>query len=173
MLDGWVDQVVLYLPKVLAAVLIFLAGIWCSRFLREAVTRAARVSGLRSARAYGAVAQGTVLVTAAVIAVHQIGVDLSFLTIIVAIVLGVILFGAALAFGLGANEMAGNIIACHFVQKLYPVGAIVEIDGIRGVILEMSGAFVILETKEGQISIPARTFSRSVSKLIDVNKTNS
>ncbi|MEM7699697.1 MAG: mechanosensitive ion channel domain-containing protein [Verrucomicrobiota bacterium] len=170
LLETWAQVAAEYLPKVFTAILLLLGGAWGGVVLKETIARVGSAGGLPYARALGALAQGATVFTAVIIAVHQLGVDLSFLTILAGVTLGCVLLGASLAFGLGAQYMVSNIMASHYIQKIFRVGSLVEINGHRGVIVEMAGPFVIIESKDGQVSIPAREFSRSAAKQIDAQK---
>lgn len=164
---AWLAQIMNYIPLLLTAVLLTLAGVWTGIVLKEMVSRMAAAARLPYARVLGGLCQTAVVIVTLVIAVNQLGVDLSFLTIMSGIVLGSLLFAVALAFGLGANTMVSNIISCHYLQRLYRIGNVVEIKGLKGTIVKITGAFVVLETETGQVSVPARNFSQAVSTLLD------
>jgi len=164
--ETWSRQALLYLPRVLTAILLGMGGIWAGMILRDVIVRMASVGGIRYARAVAHTAQVTVVVAAFIIAFHQIGVDLSFLSLVVGIVLGAALLGMSLAFGLGAQFMASNIIGCHYVRQLYRVGTSVEIGGIAGTIVNITAAFVLIETEDGQVSIPGREFAQQTSRFV-------
>lgn len=164
---AWLAQIMNYIPLLLTAVLLTLAGIWAAIVLKEMVSRMAAAARLPYARVLGGLCQTVVVVVTLVIAVNQLGIDLSFLTIMSGIVLGSLLLSVALAFGLGANTMVGNIISCHYLQRLYRVGNVIEIDGLTGTIVKITGAFVVLETETGQVTVPAKNFAQTVSTLIN------
>jgi hypothetical protein len=95
-----------------------------------------------------------------------LGIDISFLLVLTGILLGTLLFSVALAFGLGARTMVSNIISCHYIRSIYRIGNVVEIDGIKGNIIEITGAFVVIETENGQVTVPAKSFSQTTSTLV-------
>lgn len=171
--ETWTEQIAVYLPKVFTAILLVLSGIWGGIILKETIIRVGTAGGMNYARGLGVLAKGATIVISAIIAVRQIGVDLTFLTVLAGVSLGAILFGASLAFGLGAKVMASNIITSHYIQKIYRVGSTVEIEGLQGVIIDISGPLILLETPEGQVAIPARKFSQSASKRIAINPESS
>jgi len=81
------------------------------------------------------------------------------------IVLGATLFGGALAFGLGARVSVSNILAAYYLKSLYREGQQVKINDIEGQILQLTPTSVLLETSEGQVTIPAKEFSEKASTL--------
>ena len=165
LLHTWVNQLAGYLPRVLLAVAIVFFGVLAGSFLRDIISRGLTRSHMPHGRIIGQLTQAGIVAMAVIIAVGHIGIDLTLLVLVFSIVLGAALFGAALSFGLGAREMVANIIACYYVQKLYRVGDLVDIGGHRGIIVRITGTFVVLHAESGQIAIPAGDFAREVSSL--------
>jgi small-conductance mechanosensitive channel len=81
-------------------------------------------------------------------------------------VLGALLFGAALAFGLGAQTAVSNILGSYYLQKTYKEGDMVQMDDMKGVIVKILPTSVIVETSSGQIMIPAKDFIEKKSILV-------
>jgi len=168
--SSWLSRVMSFLPQFLTSVIILFGGLWCGIFLRDMVTRMAATAKLPYAEVLGRVCQFSVVIVSIVVAVGQLGINLSFLTTISAVLLAGPLLAGALAFGLGAQTMVRNILACHYTQKLYRVGNVIEIDGVRGTIVKITGTFIVIETHDGQVAIPAQEFTEKRSTL--VNRTN-
>jgi small-conductance mechanosensitive channel len=76
------------------------------------------------------------------------------------------LFGAALSFGLGAKTSVSNILASYYLHNTYKEGDTVRINNIEGKIIHINSTSVILNTPDGQVSIPAKDFNEYVSVLI-------
>jgi small-conductance mechanosensitive channel len=66
---------------------------------------------------------------------------------------------AALAFGLGARDVVADILAMHYVNKAYQVGQVIRIASQEGRILRTTRTSVLLESAEGELSIPGRHFA--------------
>lgn len=154
-----------YLPSVLAAVLIALAGLVLGNLARSAVSTFATTAGI-DGKVPGQLVRYGVLLLAAVVALDQIGVDSTLLILAVGISLAALLGSAALAVGLGARSEAGNIIAVHYLSKAYRVGQTVRIGDVEGRIVEFRANGVVLDTAEGRWTVPGREFSRSSSCLL-------
>ncbi|HTU59917.1 MAG TPA: hypothetical protein VMF89_15805, partial [Polyangiales bacterium] len=106
------------------------------------------------------------LLGTALVAIEQLGIDISFLKSTLLIVLGGLLTGAAIAFGVGGRDLVANILSAHYVHRLYQVGQTVRVDGVEGRIVRIAETSVILECAEGDVSIPARVFSDRRSTLV-------
>lgn len=154
-----------YLPSVLAAAIIVLAGMVLSRVARDTVASLFTSSGV-SGRVPGELARYTVVLLCAVVALDQIGIDSTLLILAVGIVLAAVVGSAALAVGLGAREEVGNIIALHYLSRSYHVGQRVRIGDVEGRILEFRMNGVVVDSAEGRTLVPAAEFSRQASCLL-------
>jgi small-conductance mechanosensitive channel len=155
-----------YLPQVLAGVFIVFAGVAVAGLLHDAVGNAAAAAGVPYGGALARIAHVSVLALALVMGADQAGIDSTFLRIALPVALGVILGGAALAFGLGSRTAVSNIIASYHLLQLYDVGQRVRIAGIAGRILSVTPTSVVLDAEEGRVAVPAKLFSEQVSVLL-------
>lgn len=165
LLNVWIVLLVGYLPRVLLAVAVVFFGVLAGGFFRDLITRGMERAHMPHGAVLGQLTQIGTVAMAVVVAVGHLGIDLTFLVQFFSIVLAAALFGAALSFGLGSRTMADNIISCYYVQKLYRVGDRVAIGSHRGIIVRITGAFVVLDTEGGQLAVPARDFTAQVSSL--------
>lgn len=162
----WLDRILSYLPVLLAGALIIAAGYVASVFIRDITAAALASGGFRQSVLLARLAQAAVFLTAVVIGIDQIGLDVSFLVTVIAIMLASTLGGIALAFGFGSRDFVANVIAAHNLQQHYRPGQIVQFGKSRGEILELTPTSVILSTEEGRTTVPARTFHREVTVLV-------
>lgn len=160
------SRVAYYLPNVLAALAIVFVGIITAKVLGSAVSRATSSTGMALGPVIGATVRGTVILVAVVVAIEQVGIEANLLVVIVAVVVGTVLAGAGLAFGLGARTAVSNIIGAHYVAQAYRVGQTVRVAGVEGRIVETTPTAVFVAGPEGRVMIPAKTFSESASVLI-------
>jgi small-conductance mechanosensitive channel len=167
-LTTWLSGIALYLPRILLAALIVLAGFVGGAVLRELVTAGAASAHIAQSSFLGTLAQFTVIVISLLIAISEIGIDITLLTNIVTLIIAALLLSAAVGFALGAQVTIGNIIASYYVQKQYKAGQIVAIDEIEGKIIEITPTAVIIEARQGTVSVPAKQFiEKSSSKIAD------
>ena len=106
------------------------------------------------------------MVVSVLVAVSQAGLNVSFLTSILLLVLGSGLLGGVLTFALGARATVANILACHYLQKTYKVGHRVRAGGFEGEIVEITATAVVLEAEEGRVSVPASVFGEETTVLL-------
>ena len=166
MFTGWLDQVIGHLPNILSGVLIIVAGIVVGNLARDATRTAAQAMPRRQRALLARGAQTFAMVTMIVIGVDQIGINIAVLLTVISIVIGTLLGGVAIAFGLGSKNLVSNLIGARYLNKDYRVGETIRIGDTEGTIIELSPVAVILETSEGRMTIPAKTFSERSSLLV-------
>jgi len=162
----WLDGVVTYLPTLVAGGLIALAGYLVSTLIRDVVTTAAQTSGASHSELFGLTAQSVVFLTAAVVGLDQIGVDVTLLIVLLAIVLGAAALCLVVAFGFGARTFVGNLIGAQQAQTQLEAGQTAQIDDCIGQILEITATSVILATPRGRLLVPARLFLEKATLVV-------
>lgn len=162
----WLYQIVAYLPTLLAGGLILLAGFLVSTLARDVVTAALDTAGSPQSNVFGLLAQAAIFVAAVVIGLDQVGIDITFLTILFGVVTGGLLLAVALAFGLGAREFVGNLLGAHHVRDQLSIGQTARIGDLEGQVVEFTATAVILATDEGRLSVPARRFQDEATLIV-------
>jgi len=163
---SWLSGAATFLPRVAVAILIIAVGTVAARVLRHVVIGTASAASVASAERLGRVTELAMMLGTALVAIEELGIEISFLKATLLILLGGLLAGAALAFGLGGRDLVANILSAHYVQRLYQVGQVVRIDGVEGRIVRIGETSVILECAEGDVAIPARAFADMRSTLV-------
>lgn len=109
------EQVVTFLPNVVASIFILVVGILSAAFLATTVRTAAGNAGVSQSQLLGEAVQTSVIVFSGVAALKQLGIQ--FVGEAFLIILAAVSFGAALAFGLGCKEIAGRWVS-DLVEQL-------------------------------------------------------
>jgi small-conductance mechanosensitive channel len=154
------------LPKVLAGILVVFVGVVFAELAQGGVANAATTAGVPYTGALARAVQLSVIVVALVMGAHQAGIDSTFLMIALPVLLGALLGGAALAFGLGSRTAVSNIIASHQLTRLHEVGQRVRIAGLEGRIEQVTPTAVVLEAADGRVVVPAKLFSEEIAVIL-------
>ena len=168
--SGWLDSIVSFLPGLISGLIIMLGGFLLSNLAKAGIISAAHKSGLSQSTMMARAVQSVIIFSAIIIGVEQIGLNVGFLSNIIVAIVAILLAGAALAFSLGARDMVANIIGAQYTRKYCRVGDQVRIGDVEGEIIELSQAFIVLETSTGQAIIPAKYFHEQVSLLQPGNR---
>ena len=100
------QQIVGFLPNVIAAVFILIVGVFAAAFLSATVRTAASNSGIIQSHILGQAVQAVVVIFAFVAALQQL--QIQFVGEVFLIILSGITLAGALAFGLGCKDLAGR-----------------------------------------------------------------
>ena len=110
------ERFVLFLPVVIASLLILFAGLLFGRFLSELVANAASANNIRGGSVLAKATYVVVLIFSAMTAGEQLGMKMNFISAAVQILLGSAGLAAAIAFGIGGKDVAAELIR-DFVNR--------------------------------------------------------
>jgi hypothetical protein len=103
-------QVVLFVPHVIVALLILAFGAYFARFIGTTVTTYCRNVGIQDADVLGMIAQYAIIAFVVLIALDQMSVGGQIVRESFLIILAGVVFGLALAFGLGGRRWAAAML---------------------------------------------------------------
>jgi small-conductance mechanosensitive channel len=164
-LSTWLTGVAFFLPRIAAALLILLAGVLLANFVKDAVRAASATANVAYGEALAQIARTVLLSVAVLIAVNELGIDVTILTVTLGVVLGATFGGVALAFGLGAKTAVSNIIGSHYLRQVVRVGQTVRLGGVQGEVEAITPTVVVLRNGDGRVIVPAKEFNEVVSTL--------
>ncbi|MCB1734066.1 MAG: mechanosensitive ion channel [Gammaproteobacteria bacterium] len=156
------------LPALFGAITIFLVGFLFANVVREAIVRVSSSGHAARGILVARLLHGLILAISALIALGQLGVDVSLLAALIMIAFAALMLAIALAFGLGARGTVTNMIAAHYLRRVYRIGNRVRIGDIDGEVLEFTPTTVLIETEEGVISVPAHWFEQQAAMRVDL-----
>ncbi len=102
------QMVILFVPKVIAALLILAFGAYFARFVGDAVVTYCRNVGVRDASLLGKLAQYAIVAFVVLIALDQVSIGGDIIRESFLVILAGVVFALALAFGLGGKDWAAN-----------------------------------------------------------------
>ncbi len=146
-----VEQLIQFMPKLLAALVIFVAGAYASGLAAAAVRRSTKLEHLDPERRLliARTVQVAILAGGTVMALQQVEFDLTgFLA-------GIGIIGFTIGFALqdvSKNFVAGILL---LLQQPFDVGDVVEVAGFTGTVLDISARATEMRTLDGlQVIIP-------------------
>jgi len=105
------DDILGFLPRVVVAAFVLIIATFVADFLSKTVMAGAKAMNLKSTNMLGSLVKYTIWVFAFIIALGQLGVAEGYMNTLFAGIVGMLALGGALAFGLGAKDAAGRLIA--------------------------------------------------------------
>jgi len=163
----WLDRIVEHLPNLVVGAVIIAFGFALATLAGDVAEVAAQTAGLEHGRLVGRTTQFAILTVAAIVGLDQFGIDVTFLVTLIAILLGALAGGLALAFALGARDHVDNLIGAHHLRRRFRPGQAIRMGGVDGRIVEISTTSVVISTPDGQVMVPGRTFNREPTTLLE------
>lgn len=140
-----------YFPRIVVAMLIVVAARVIGTLLSHAAVQAAQRATGTVNTGLGTAVQIAVLLGGAVLAVSQLGIDTTIVTILVAALAFGVSLAAALVVGLGGRRVASEVAAGRAMRDLLAPGSGVAGKGIEGTVVALGRVGVQLETQSGTI----------------------
>ena len=153
-LSATLDAVLLYLPRAFAALLILIVGLFAAGLVRDLVRGAAAGVGLDYANALATVAYVLLLIIIITLAIGQLDLETQILNQVISILVLSVGAATALAFGLGARDVAANILAGTYVRELYEQGDRIRFQDIEGEIAYVGAIKTVVRCEDRDASIP-------------------
>jgi hypothetical protein len=135
-----------YLPKILAAILILIAGSMIAQFIGRATQAAMASMGIEFNVQIGGAVRIVLLIATVIIAVQQLGVDLTLFSTALINLVTIAAAGMILAFALGGQTVVRNILAGYYAKEMFTTGEQMVIDG-------QSGTLEAIGTINAEVSI--------------------
>lgn len=154
-----VDRVVSYVPTLIAATVILLAGLVLGRFGRNLVS-----ANLEVPTRVGRAVQAGVVVVASVIALEQLGVNTDLMVLVITVVVGATGTTMGVAFALGARPVVTHILAGHFLRRTLTPGTMVDVAGRRGQVERVGPTETVFRMGERSWSMPN---ARLMDEIVD------
>lgn len=155
-----------YSPNIVAATVIVFVAMVFGKFVSKTISTIGSQIGFRYGKSLGKITHYLIIFSAIIIAIDQLGIQVTFLIQMMNITLASIFFAAAFAFGLGAKTSVSNILASFYVRKIFKEGDFIRIGNVEGVIVSIDATMVKIDTEMEQIFIPAKSFSEMQTVLI-------
>lgn len=164
------EQLLNFLPKAVAAVIVFLLGGIVAKFMGDLVTNLAKGSGLAYGSRVGAAVQYLISIFVAVIALGVLGVDTTLL--VTALTITIAAFGLAmgLALGLGARTVVQHVLAGYYLRQRLPIGQAIELNQLRGQVRSIGGVNTVVQADDRSTLIPNSLLLESVVEMTRINE---
>jgi hypothetical protein len=104
------NQVILYVPNVIASVFILVLGIFFASIIANTVRTTAANAGISQARSLGQFTQVIIVIFTIMEALNQLRIDTTIIQLLVKAALFAVALGIGLAIGLGCKDMAAKYV---------------------------------------------------------------
>jgi small-conductance mechanosensitive channel len=149
-LNATLNQIFLYAPRLLAAVLILIVGTSAAALLAELTQEALADVGVTRLNWVSGFVKFGIIFVAAMLAAAMLGVDVTLLVALTVIVLGAVALTVSLAVGLGLRGVSENIAASRYVAEGISEGDRVSVNGFSGTVERIGHAVTTVRSADGR-----------------------
>ena len=148
------EQLLLFLPNIIAAAIVFVLGGIAAQFVGNLVATAATTSGVANGGRIGKIVQYLISLFVVILALGQLGLDTAIL--VTALTITIAAFGLALGLGLGlgARSVVQHILAGFYLRQRLPAGQPIVFNKVRGEVSGVGSVNTIVTTEAGRFIVP-------------------
>lgn len=162
-----IQQFLNYLPNLVTAILVFIVGAYLASLVRDFVRSSASSLGISTGRILSSVIYYVLFIMVVLTAMEQAKIDTKILSANLLIIIGAIMLSGAISYGIASKDVLSNILAGFFNKRTFQKGMVIEIDGIKGTIVETNNICVTLQVSDTErVVIPAHQLLTSKVKII-------
>lgn len=166
-LSSALDEMVIYLPKVLVSILILVVGLFVAQALQGIVETASTSMGIEYGRNLGNLAYGIVFIIVLSLAIGELEIEILLLNAVVIIVLAALALAGALSLGLGTRALSQDIVSGVYAREIVRPGNKIEYNNNVGVIVEVSTVKTSIKLDEGSVmSVPNSDLIKGTFKIL-------
>ncbi len=156
-----------YWPNFVSALLFFIIGTYIASFIRDFIRGATLSLGISTGKVISSFIFYLLFIIITLTALKQGGIETSIITSNLFIIMGSVMLSLAISYGFASRHVLENILASFFTKRNFHKGQLIEVDGIQGVIVEISNIAVTLQTNEQEkVVIPSHQLLKSKVKVI-------
>ena len=157
-----------YLPHFVTAVIILIVGWYFASVIRDFLRRSMGSLGISAGRVLSTAIYYLLFIMIALTALEQAKVDTRILSTNLLIIISAVMLAAAISYGFAARDVLSNILAGFFNKRIFQKGMTIEVEGVRGVIVEVTNISVTLQvTDTERVVIPSQTLLNNKVKIIN------
>lgn len=156
-----------YLPKLFGALVIFTVGLLIANMIKKGLKSFFESMELSGSKIISQIVFFIILIFISVTALNQAGVNTEIITNNITMILGAFLLAFALAFGIGAHKVVGDLLRTFYARKTYEIGQIIEFNALKGEVESINGISITLKTDKGKYIIPIKDIVESQVRLQD------
>lgn len=150
-------RLVAYFPRLLVAGVLLLLGNVLGTLVALAANRAAMRTTGQVPASLARIVKASIVGAAVLLAVSQLGIDTTIVTLLVAAVSFSIGLAGALLVGLGGRDVAAHLAAGRYVRRVVQPGDVLETGETVGEVLGVHAASIEVSTPSGdRVHVPHR-----------------
>lgn len=170
---GWsavskeISKLISFLPTLFSAILLFIVGTFIASFVRDFIKGATASLGISTGKIISNVVFYLMFIVITLTALDQGGIDTTIITSNMLIILGSILAAGAISYGFASKEVLANILASFFSKKTFVMGQTIQVDDVKGRIIDIQNISVTVQTATEKVVIPTQQLINRKVKIFN------
>jgi len=156
-----------YLPKLAAAFIIFLIGLFLSEMIKKMVLSATSSIGLSGGKVIANIVYYIILIFISITALNQTGIDTSIITSNLTLIFGSMLVAFAISYGFASRDILTNVLSSFYGKDRFKVGMKIKIKDSVGEIVKIDSLAITLKTESNIKIIPVKTLITEEVEILD------
>ncbi|MHC5200925.1 mechanosensitive ion channel family protein [Myroides sp. LJL119] len=161
-----VGNLMLYIPKLFVALLMFGAGVYFASWIKKTVVSLLKAIDFSGARIIGNISFYFIFVFVAITSLNQLGINTEIITNNISIIVGAVLLTIALSLGLGSKDIVTRLLYSFYTRKNLELGQQIKIDGLQGYVIAIDNIYLCLLVDGKKHFLPIEKVSQSHIEII-------
>lgn len=141
-----------FIPKIISAAIMVLAGVLLADMLRKFVSDLCASFNIASGKLISSAVFFFVLIIVVIASLAQAGINTDLLEFTFSVLVGGVILAFSIGYGFASKEILLNIISSFYTKNKYKIGQVIEIDGVKGEVIDLDNTTISLQTSD-QITI--------------------
>jgi hypothetical protein len=145
-----------FIPKIISAAIMVLAGVLLADMLRKFVADLCASFNVSSGKLISSAVFFFVLIIVVIASLAQAGINTSLLEFTFSVLVGGIILAFSIGYGFASKEILLNILSSFYSKNKYRIGQTIEIDGVKGEVIDVDNTTISLKTSDQVTILPLR-----------------
>lgn len=156
-----------FVPQALSAAIMLLIGIFISDIFKNATITVCKSFNVPSAKLIGNVVFFFFFAIILIAALGQAGINTTLLESTFNLLIGGIILAFAIGYGFASKDILANILTSFYSKSKYKPGQIIQVDDIRGEVIDIDSTSLTLKTSEGRVFLPLQILQSKKVEVIE------
>ncbi|MBX2846063.1 MAG: hypothetical protein KTR13_07600 [Saprospiraceae bacterium] len=167
-----ISQLIDILPLILVAIVFLVVGMFVAQFVRDLIIGATQSMNLVIGKMAAMFVYVFLMIIVTITSLDIIpGFDTSLIKSNVVLFFAALLLAAVFSYSISSKDVLSNVLGGFFTKKIYPIGSEIEIDDIRGTIIDNNNIGIVLDIKGESVVIPNSEIVKKRVKILSVPRT--
>ncbi|NND93231.1 MAG: mechanosensitive ion channel [Flavobacteriales bacterium] len=167
MLTDGVGALLAYIPKLLAALVILVLGMFLCNIIKNVVFTAADSIGISGAKVISNIVYYVLFVFIAITAINQTGIDTSIITSNVTMIFGAMLLAFAVSYGIASRNIMSNMLSSFYKKERFKKGMRIKVSNVEGIVSDIDSLSITIDTGNKKVILPTKILMEEKVEILN------